>query len=169
VVFSKRSAATFAEEQSKASWGSVWFQLIFYALVSAILECVSELITNTTSGGLILIFNIFFFFTPIIFFITTGIYYLLARAFRGQGTFLAQSYTLLLITVPLGILIALLDLIPGIGRVGHALGFYIIGLSIRMIMGVHRLSWGKATAVVLIPVAIISIIAVFIGFAVSPA
>jgi hypothetical protein len=162
VVFTKRSAAAFAEEQSKASWGSVWFQLMFYALVSAIVIYVSELISNTTSSSLDLIFIIFFaiILIPIFFFITTGIYYLLAKAFRGQGTFLAQSYTLLLITVPLGILMSLIGLIPGFGRVGNILNVYIIYLSIRLMMGVHHLSGGKATAVILIPVAFIVLIAI---------
>jgi hypothetical protein len=167
VAFTKRSATAFAEEQSKASWGSVWFQPIFYALVSAILLYVSELISNTASSSLDLIFIIFFaiIIIPIVFFITTGIYYLLARAFGGKGTFLAQSYSLLLITVPLGILMSLISLIPGLGRIGNALNFYILYLSIRLMMGVHRLSGGKASAVILIPVAFIVLIAVLIVFA----
>jgi hypothetical protein len=171
VAFTKRSAAIFAEEQSKASWGSVWVQLIFYALVVAILVYVDELITNNASSVLYLIFNIFFTIVviPIVFFITTSIYYLLARAFGGKGTFLAQIYTLLLFSVPLGILIFLLGLIPGTGRVGNILNFYIIFLSIRMIMGVHRLSGGKATTVILIPLAFIIFIVVLIAIAVRPA
>jgi len=171
VAFTKPSAATFAEEQSKASWGSVWFQLIFYALVYAILGYVDELITNTAASALDLIFNIFFTIIvfSIAFFATTGIFYLLARAFGGQGTFLAQSYTLLLIDVPLGILIALLGSIPSFGRLAHTVDFYLIFLNIRMIIGVHRLSAGKATAVILIPVAVIIIIGFSIAVAVRPA
>lgn len=173
VAFTKRSAATFAEEQSKASWGSVWFQLIFFALVCAILAYVDELITNTASSVLYLIFNIFFFIVaiPIAFFVITGIFYLLARAFGGQGTFLAQSYTTLLFIVPIVILVALLitlvDLIPVIRSVAHlGVDVYITILSIRMIMGVHRLSAGKATAVILIPLAVIIFIVILIVIAV---
>ncbi len=173
VAFTKRSVATFAEEQSKASWRSVWFQLIFFALVFAILVSVDELITNTAASVLDLIGIIIFFIVviPIAFFIITGIYYLIARAFGGQGTFLAQSYTTLLFIVPVVILVALLvtliDLIPAIGSVAHlGVDVYIIVLSIRMIMGVHRLSAGKATAVILIPLAVIIFIVILIAFAV---
>jgi hypothetical protein len=165
VAFTKPSAATFAEEQSKANWGSVWFQLVFYALVGAILVYLSELINHTASSILDLIVIIFIAIViiPLSFFAISGIYYLLARAFGGHGRFLAQIYTLLLFTVPLGILAALLDLIPIIGRLaGLVVDVYIIVLSILMIKGVHRLSGGKATAVILIPVAVIIFIAILI-------
>jgi hypothetical protein len=170
VAFIKRSAATFAEEQGKASWGSFWFQLIFYTLVSAILVLVAGLIKNPVSSGMNLIFTVIFVIifviivSSIFFFIATGIFYLLARAFGGKGTFLAQSYTLLLITVPLGILMTLLNLIPVIGGlVGLGMDVYIVVLSILMIMGVHRLSGGKASAVILIPLAFFTLIVVLIA------
>jgi Yip1 domain len=175
VVFSKPFPVTFAEEQSKASWGSVWFQLIFYALVGSIIVFVSELIRNIAISGLELIFIIFFaiIIIPIGFFVITGIYYLLARAFGGKGTFLAQSYSLLLITVPLGILMALLNLIPVLGSLaGLGVDVYITILSILMIIGVHRLSGGKASAVILIPVAFfifIGVLIVIAAFALRPA
>jgi hypothetical protein len=107
------------------------------------------------------------------FFIATGIYYLLTKTFGGKGTFLAQSYTLLLITVPPGLLMALLNLIPVPGPLaGLGVDVYIIILSILMIMGVHRLSGGKASAVILIPVAFFTLISILIAiaaFAVKPA
>jgi hypothetical protein len=169
VAFTKRSSATFAEEQSKASWGSVWFQLIFSTLVLAILSYVYQLITNTASSVLYLIFDIFFFIVValIAYFVIPGIFYLLARAFGGKGTFLAQIYTMLLFYVPLNILGPLLSLIPIIGSFAFtAVGGYQIFLNIRMIMGVHRLSAGKATAVILIPLAVIFFIVIFIVIAV---
>src|SRR6266567_7401995 len=36
-VLTKPSAATFAEEQGKASWDIVWIQLIIYAITAAVL------------------------------------------------------------------------------------------------------------------------------------
>jgi hypothetical protein len=172
VAFTKRSSATFAEEQNKASWGSVWFQLSFYALVFVIVMCVDELITNTADivPDLIVIIFLSIVVIPMIFFLTTGIYYLIARASGGKGTFLAQMYTMLLFTVPLGILAVLLGLFPVFGGLANrALDGYLTILSVRMMMGVHRLSAGRAMAVILIPVAVILIIAFFIGFAVRPA
>ncbi len=150
-VLTRPSAATFAEEQGKASWDIVWVQLIIYAIVAAVLGYLALLISpnqfSTTSSsalspgmvqaislstgfGLILLI-------PIGFFIGVGIYYLIAKAFGGQGTFLAQSYTTLLYSVPIGILSFALRLIPILGA--------------------------KATAVVLIPVAVLLVLACILG------
>jgi hypothetical protein len=170
VAFTKRSAATFAEEQFKASWGSVWVQLIFYALVIAISGYVDELITHPASSVLVLIANIFIaiIIIPIGFFAITGIYYLIARAFGGKGTFLAQIYTMLLFTVPLGILTGLLGIIPVFGPLANSVvGMYGILLSIRMIMGVHRLSGGKATAVIFTPIAVIFFFAILFAIVIA--
>ena len=174
-VLTKPSTATFAEEQGKASWSSVWVQLICYALVGAVLIYLADVISQTGSSGL----NLATFFIvavvaivviPIGSFIAVGIYYLIAKAFGGQGTFLAQIYTTLLYSVPLGILVALLGLIPDLGKIANIVsGGYEILLSVFMIMGVHRLSGGKATAVVLIPVAVIVFIVVLIAIAIVAA
>lgn len=161
VVLTERSAATFAEEQGKASWGSVWVQLIYYALVVAVLEYLANVISQTGSSDLALIVAIFIVVIPIGFFIIGGIYYLIARAFGGQGTFLAHIYAMLLYSVPLGTLAALLSLIPSLGRLAAGIvDIYSIVLSVRMIVGVHRLSGGKARAVILTPVAVIVLIVV---------
>ena len=161
VVLTERSAATFAEEQGKASWGSVWVQLIYYALVVAVLEYLAYVISQTGFSDLALIVAIFIVVIPIGFFIIGGIYYLIARAFGGQGTFLAHIYAMLLYSVPLGTLAALLSLIPSLGRLAAGIvDIYSIVLSVRMIVGVHRLSGGKARAVILTPVAVIVLIVV---------
>ena len=93
---------------------------------------------------------------PLLFFIGAGIQYLLARAFRGQGAFLQQCYAVLLYQVPLGIISYVIGLVPILGGiVAFALAIYGIVLNVFAIMAVHRLSGGRATAVVLIPVAIL--------------
>jgi len=84
-----------------------------------------------------------------------AIIYGLARAFGGQGTFLTQSYTYLLFDVPLGIVSSLIALIPIAGGfISIAIGIYSIVLAIFSVMAVHRLSGGRATAVVLIPIGV---------------
>src|SRR5205807_8708022 len=99
--------------------------------------------------------------TIIGFFIGTGILYLIAKAFRGQGTFLAQGYANLLFNIPLGIVGGLAALVPILGTiVGLGIGIYGIVLNIFSIMAVHRLSGGKATAVVLLPVAIVFVLVI---------
>src|SRR6266496_1050109 len=44
-VLTRPSAATFAEEQGKASWDIVWVQLIIYAIVAAVLGYLALLIS----------------------------------------------------------------------------------------------------------------------------
>ena len=88
------------------------------------------------------------------FFIGQGFIYLLARAFGGQGSFTAQAYTALLFQVPIGIVSSFLSVIPFVGSIGSLAGIYGLVLQVFSLMAVHRLSGGKATAIVLIPVAI---------------
>jgi len=182
----KPSAATFAEEQGKAAWNIVWMQLIIYAVILAVLGFIGSLIglsfgafsslMNTGSlsssginpgtlqaasasgsfGEIILV--------PLGFFIVVGVYYLVAKAFGGQGTFLAQGYSYLLYQVPIGILSGVIGLIPILGGiVAFALYIYGIVLNVFLIMATHRLSGGKATAVVLIPIAVIAVLSCVLG------
>jgi hypothetical protein len=171
----------------KASWNIVWAQLIGYAILTAILSYISSLIMSnpfSTIGSTalnpviiqLMHWGLTLGLTPLIilsFFTGTGIRYLIAKAFRGQGTFLAQGYTDLLFTVPLGILSALVSWVPLLGSVvAFGVSIYAIVLHIFSIMAVHRLSGGKATAVVLIPVAVgillaLIFVAIIIGLIVA--
>jgi len=179
-VLTKPSAYTFAQEMNKARWDIVWAQLIGYAVIAAILSYISTLtvpnlfnLTGTITLDSVIIQAIrwgltlgLIPLTIIGFFIGTGISYLIAKAFGGRGTFLAQGYTRLLFEVPLGILIGLVSLVPFLGGfAAFGAGIYTIVLNIFSIMAVHRLSGGKATAVVLIPVAV-AILLVLISIAV---
>ena len=171
-VVTHPSAQTFAEEMGKADWGIVWVQLIAYAVIAAILGFLASLISptrfNTTTSGIsateftALAGGISFFYIiiiPIGFFIGMGVLYGLSKAFGGQGSFVQQSYTSLLFSVPLGILVSLVGLIPIAGSfIGFAIGIYEIVLQIFAIMAVHRLSGGKATAVVLIPIGVLLVL-----------
>lgn len=173
-VVTKPSAATFAEEMGKASWDIIWVQLIAYAVIIAVLGFLRSFTNPTLFGsstgtsatniaavqGLVGSVNLgLILIVPIGFFISVGIYYLIARAFRGQGTFKAQSYTQLLFQVPLGIASSVLLLIPFVGILGSFLSIYGIVLEVLSLMAVHRFSGGKATAVVLIPIAVLLVLA----------
>ncbi len=166
-VLTKPSAATFAEEQGKAAWDIVWVQLLGIAILTGIfIFLVFQLVlpstmssSNVPAGTVAVIEGLAvgialaeIILVPLFFFIGVGIYYLLARAFGGQGTFLAQSYSTLLFYIPLGIISLVLGLIPLLGSlIGIAIFIYEIVLGIFMIMGTHRLGGGKATLVVLLP------------------
>ena len=187
-VLTKPSAATFAEEQSKAAWNIVWVQLLGLAVITAVFGYLARLIgssfipttmgSTTMSPAMQQVAAISSSFGQIIgvplgFFIGVGILYLIAKAFGGQGTFLAQGYTYLLFEVPLGTITAVLGLIPILGAlVAIGVGIYALVLEIFSIMAVHRLSGGKATLVVFIPVIVVFVlacIAVFIIIAVVAA
>lgn len=185
-VTTKPSPLPFAEEKGKASWDIIWIQLLGYAIISAILGYLSSLVTpiSTSLGALgtrnpytseaavqaITAASSFgsIIIVPLFFFIGQGILYLIAKAFKGEGSFLQQCYTALLFTVPLGILSGLLRFIPILGSLAiFAIGIYQIVLAVFSLMAVHRLSGGKATAVVLLPIAIAVVLACALGIVVA--
>lgn len=172
-VTTRPSANTFAMEKGKAAWNIIWIQLLFLAIVTGILTAISTVISlpntlnslnnsnlpastteqvRTIFATLPIPFGIGTIVVVIAgFFIATGIFFLIAKAFGGQGTFLQYCYSYLLFEVPLGILSSLLSLIPILGSLAVlALGIYRIILQVYMTMAVHRLSGGRATMAVLI-------------------
>jgi hypothetical protein len=177
-VITHPSADTFEVELGKAKWSLVFVQILGYAIITVILGIITSQLINAILGDIARIIDGFpglsaftvststgaailnIVYVPLFFFIGVLIQYAFARAFYGEGTYLAQAYSSLLYQVPLGILGALITLlflsIPGIGLVLAGcsvvvLFVYSVVLNIFMIMGAHRLSHGKATAVVLIP------------------
>lgn len=181
-VLSRPGAATFAEEAGKASWDIILLQLISYAVIAAVLAVLQNIINPpntsflnqlnsnagvnnqsaalaiTNSPALTVIFSLSA--TLIGFFIGQGILFGLAKAFGGQGTFTQQAYVFLLFQVPLGILEGIVGLVPVVGGLIALAGtIYEIVLAVFAIMGVHRLSGGKASAVVLIPIGVVFLLA----------
>ena len=162
----------------KARWDVVWAQILGYALAAAALVTLAWLILvafitaetsalMTQSGGPNPgdFFGLFLIPAPFIgaciflagvggIFLAQGITYLLAKAFGGQGSFLAQVYTFLLYQVPIGLVSVALSIIPVLGSIGSLGGIYGYVLETFQVMVVHRLSTGKAIAVVLIPVGV---------------
>lgn len=180
-VLTKPSARTFAAEMGKAAWNIVWVQLIGLAIIATVLGYLGYLINpgGFTSSSLspgtvqtILLSEIVI--VPLGFFIFVGIVYLVAKVFGGQGTFLAQGYCYLLVTVPIGIIGGVLGSVPFVGVVAtYALVIYAFVLDIFYVMAVHRLGGGKATAVVFIAfgalIFIGVIIAVIVVISIRPA
>ena len=177
-VITHPAAKTFEGGGSRARWSWVFAQIVGYAVIMVVLGLITSQLINavlgdvarvidgfpglsaftvSTSTGVALLNAVY---VPVFFFVGVLIQYAFARAFYGEGTYLAQAYASLLYQVPLGILGGLLTLlflaIPGAGLVfagcaAVVLFVYAVVLNIFMIMGVHRLSGGKAAAVVLIP------------------
>jgi hypothetical protein len=177
-VLTKPGTATFAYEAPKARWDVIWAQILGYALAAAVLATLAWLIlvafitaefnsvaprTGGPNPGDLSVF----FLVPAPFigastflagvggiFLGQGITYLLAKAFGGQGSFLVQVYTTLLFQVPIGLITVALSLIPFLGSIGSLGSIYGYVLQTFQLMVVHRLSTGKAIAVVLIPVGV---------------
>jgi hypothetical protein len=186
-VLTHPKTATFAAEEGKAAWNIIWVQLIALAIISAILAAIGSfentsilnaigignsnaaaalnaLRENPLSTGFSSLIGV-----PISFFISTGIYFLLAKVFRGQGTFLHYAYCMLLIVAPITILNAVLALVPVLGPlVTFALDIYELVLIILMTMAVHRLSAGKATiAVLILPIVALILVSIIAGIFVA--
>lgn len=176
-VLTKPGVQSFAEEQGKADWGIIWIQLLFIGLVGTLVGLIhtalgSALVMGAGGGSSATAFALVssviaggasvFSIVAVIagFFIIVGIQYLLAKGFGGNGEFKQQAYSYLLFYVPVTLVSNVLGLIPILGGlIGFALGIYALVLNVFSIMAVHRLSGGKATMVVLIP--IIALIVVF--------
>jgi hypothetical protein len=185
-VLTNPRAATFAHEQCKAAWDIIWVQIMLSSVFAALLGLVTFnttifnwLVHGHVSNGMLLLFRTFsgafalsyIILAPIFFFLIAGFYYLVARAFGGQGTFLSYSYCTLLYTVPISIISGVLSiassqfslLSPLASSITSALGIYSIILPICMTMGVHRLSAARATlAVLIIPIALIVLLVVLL-------
>jgi len=177
-ALTRPGASAFAEETGKASWDIIWVQLAGYAIISAILALLNYAFTQSAVTSLLnqlsrntgtrastppafLNSPVFSLSTtligiPIGFIIGQAILFRLAKAFGGQGTSVQQVYTFLLFQVPLGILGSLVGLIPIGGPLfSLAASIYSIVLSVFAIMGVHQLTGGKASGVVLIPIGVV--------------
>ncbi|HVU66643.1 MAG TPA: YIP1 family protein [Ktedonobacteraceae bacterium] len=177
-VLTHPKASTFAAEQGKAAWNIILLQLLFQSIIQAIMILIlffiesfmlpaffpSDMVAEVSSvlplaagvTALLVLVGV-----PMAFFIGAGICHLLARASGGQGNFLAYCYNYALITVPLGLLIAVGSVIPCLGNLillGGSL--YEVILLIYMTMGTHRLSGGKASAAVLTPVIIVTVLVI---------
>jgi hypothetical protein len=178
-VLTQPSPQTIAAELGKASWDIILLQLLFQGIIAAIASFLSSLLnisatsflggsasSAAVAGGMSLGFSLGeIILVPLGFFIGAGIYYGLARAFGGQGSFLQQAYAATLFSVPLGVVGAVLGLIPCVGSLAAlAIGIYSIVLYIFAIMAVHRLSGGSASAVVLIPIAVLFVLLILLIF-----
>ena len=117
----------------------------------------ASVVVSTACCGLIV--------TPIGFYVNNGITYLGARIFGGSGDFGGQAYLTSLFTVPLGLVTSVVSLSSAVPTVGGcitavfalAVSIYGLVLNVRAIKVVHRLSTGRALAVILAPGVMISV------------
>ncbi|WP_376794487.1 Yip1 family protein [Thermogemmatispora sp.] len=182
-IATRPSAETFAQEVGKASWDIVWTQLLLgaalnaiiiflefvliFAVFTALLPSSYRLPFGQFSFAVALIYALIVFISvPVSFFLMQGIIYGLAKAFGGQGSFLQQCYSSMLIYGALFLVTAIgviLLMVPILGYlVGLALlAAYIYGIVLLVfsVMASHRLSGGQASATVLIPFVGVTVLA----------
>ncbi len=98
--------------------------------------------------------------TPIGFLIGAGILYLIARLFGGTGNFGRFAYLLATFQAPIAIISAVVGFVPILGGcLGAALSIYGLVLTYFAIKVEHGLSDGKAIATLLLPLALVILIA----------
>lgn len=88
---------------------------------------------------------------PFFFLIGVGIYFLLARMLGGNGDFGRYAYLNAAFAAPLGILTALLSLVPFASCISPLISIYALVLVYFATKAEHQLSSGRAIWVVLIP------------------
>jgi hypothetical protein len=194
-VTTKPGAQSFANELPTANWPDIWFGLLLLGVVTAavffaIITFVKAIVLNVLSDPNVSptvtpaqhqvvqrIFDLlppfavsFVILVPLGFFVGMGIYWLFAKLFGGVGSFKDQAYAYSLSYVPIQLVSLLVSLVPFLGGLAAAaLGIYGIVLAVFSLMASHRLSGGRATAVVLLPVAIVLILAcgLFVALAIA--
>lgn len=181
-VTTKPGVASFANELPTANWRDIWLSVIALGVLSAITGGIAALYTVTTfqvpgangatntihvpaSAGWGSIIGV-----PLGFFIGAGILFLSAKIFGGTGTFLHHSYALMLFYVPIQGVIAILGLIPVLGGIAaFVLGIYEIVLAVFAMSASHRLTIGKSVATVLLPAAVVLVLACGLAFILAAA
>jgi len=167
-VTTRPSVASFSQELPTANWRDIWITLIGLGVLSAITGAISSLYTTQTytipqANGTTTVIRIpagvswlTVITVPLAFFVGVAILYVVAKIFRGRGTFLEQSYAQALYYVPIQGVIAILGLLPILGGLAAlVLGIYEIVLSVFAIAASHKLTVGTSVIVVLLPAIIV--------------
>jgi|SRR5215467_619615 len=183
-VFLRPSPASFAEVANNARWGAVWMQITLMTVITGLLAFLwgrLSLFTSATATTRPLPFISSLIVTlvvPVMFFIIGVITYAIANSLKGKGTFLAQTYTTLMIFMPLFILSLIVVIVslhlPVLGSILAVLDFllliYGVVLQVFSMMAVHNIGAWKAILIVLLQtIAIIAVVLViaFVFFVAS--
>lgn len=153
-VLTRPYVTTFDAELPRANWQDVWIGLVILALAEAIFGYITGLEFRSVNqpgpnagsaiGTLIGAF--------IGFFIWTAVLQLIARLFGGTASFLTYAYVLALVWVPIGVIQAVIGIVPILGGiVGFAAFLYGIYLTVLATQSAQRVTQGKAWWIVLIP------------------
>lgn len=165
-VLRNPGVATFSAEAPYANWQAIWIGLVGLAIIRAIFGFITGLEYRTVgasgpSAGSVISSLIFTF---VGFFIVAGVAYGLSRLFGSTTSFLPYAYVLSLFLVPLGIIQAVVGIIPVLGGlIGFAAGIYSLILWYFATIAVPRLSQGQAVGVIVLTIVVLIVIAIIIG------
>jgi hypothetical protein len=98
----------------------------------------------------------------------SAIMYVMARLLEGKGNFKTQSYLYAIYVAPIGIISAVLGLIPVIGGILSIIpaiyGLYLLTMSLKE---THGYSTGRAILTWILPALVLALIAAIIGAAIA--
>ena len=98
------------------------------------------------------------------FFIGSGIHFVSAKIFGGEGTFIRQSYLLAAACAPMSIISVFLVVLPWVGPCLGIIGIlYMLWLAVLALQAAHRFTAGRAVASVLAPLVFLGISLCVIG------
>ncbi len=107
-------------------------------------------------GGFFGTLCISFVLVPVGFFIGSGIYFVVAKLFGGEGTFEEQSYLLATFSAPIIIVNSVIGIIPFLGGcITFFISIYQLVLTYYAVKVSHKLTSGKALMTVLIPILVL--------------
>ena len=164
------------EEEPNPSLGTV---LLWMAVYGAILAMGMELLYFITSlgehldiisllCGPIVVLITAVTGTVIGFFIGSGIHFVCAKIFGGEGTFIRQSYLLAAACAPMSIISVFLVVLPLVGPLLALIGIlYMLWLAVLALQAAHRFTAGRAVASVLAPLVFLGISLCVIGIPLS--
>jgi len=180
----------FAEEKAYASLGKAikivfvagviagifgiiahYISLFYYGDFFKTLLSLPEYLASSFVAGVI--------YAPIIFLIFSGINYLFAKLFKGEGNFTTHTYLIALLYAPCMVITSALGIIPFfiIPFFGGLMGSLVLGLLVLIyelylltlaLKEVHQYSTGKAILTWLIPLIIFSIVTLLCILLLSP-
>lgn len=152
----KKIISKVSKDQEATKWGLIT-TLLVYLIMGFIL---AFFITLFTLGFGILFAWIIILVMPILaiiaLYLSVGVFYILAKLFGGKGTYMELFRPLALAN-----LIYILSIIP---LVNYLIGIWYIIVSVVAISETQKISTGKAVAVVLIPIAILMVLAFVLAF-----
>lgn len=156
-VLTHPSVATFDAELPAANWPALWVGASILAIswmfiiIIVSLENPSPYASGPSIGTYLTAFPVFF----ATLFFSAGVYHLVAKLLGGTATYLTYAYAIALVAVPINAVTAVAFVIPVLGvLVMLAGGLYALYLLVLATQSAHRVSAGKAVAIVLTPAAV---------------